>query len=90
MQIVRGGKVSRLHDFLVIHGKTFAILQQFKTAYNRIEKYLLENLHDWRLICENRKRFPQQTICIIRYLLIRQTFSKGVNLPNIFFALCSI
>ena len=55
MQIVHGGKVSRLHDFL---GKTFAISQQFETPYNKKEKYLLENLHDWRLICENRESFP--------------------------------
>ena len=33
MHIVRGGKVSRLHD-LVIRGKTFAIVQQFETPYN--------------------------------------------------------
>ena len=26
MQIVRGGKASQLHDLLVIHGKTFAIV----------------------------------------------------------------
>ena len=37
MQIVRGGKVSRLHD-LVIRGKIFAIVQQFKTPYSRKEK----------------------------------------------------
>ena len=33
MQIVRGGKVSRLHDFLVIRGKTIVIVQQFETPY---------------------------------------------------------
>ena len=38
MQIVRGGKVLRLHDLLVIRGKTFAIVQQFKTPYNKTEK----------------------------------------------------
>ena len=37
MQIVRGGKVSWLHDFLVIRGKTFAIVQQFETPYNKKE-----------------------------------------------------
>ena len=37
MQIVRGGKDSRFHD-LVIHGKTFAIIQQFETPYNKKEK----------------------------------------------------
>ena len=57
MQIVRGGKVSRLHD-LVIRGKTFAIVQQFETPCNRKAKNLLENLHDWRLIRENRESFP--------------------------------
>ena len=36
MQIVRGGKVSRLHDFLIIREKTFAIVQQFETPYNKI------------------------------------------------------
>ena len=35
MQIVHGGKVSRLHDLLVIHGKTIVIVQQFETPYNR-------------------------------------------------------
>ena len=34
VQIVRGGKVSRLHDFLVIRGKTFAIVQQFEIPYS--------------------------------------------------------
>ena len=37
MQIVRGGKVSQLHN-LVIRGKTFAIVQQFETPYNKKEK----------------------------------------------------
>ena len=36
MQIVRGGKVSRLHDLLVIRRKTFVIVQQFETPYNGI------------------------------------------------------
>ena len=66
MQIVCGGKVSRLHDLLVIRGKTFAIVQQFETPYNKKEKSLLENLCDWRLIHENRESFPLQTICIIQ------------------------
>ena len=39
MQIVRGGKVSRLHDLLVIPGKTFTIVQQFETPYNKKEKF---------------------------------------------------
>ena len=38
MQIVRGRKVSQLHDFLVIRGKTFAIVQQFEIPYNKKEK----------------------------------------------------
>ena len=38
MQIVRGGKVSWLHDLLVIRGKTFVIVQQFKTPCNKKEK----------------------------------------------------
>ena len=29
---------SRLHDLLVIHGKTFTIVQQFKSPYNRKKK----------------------------------------------------
>ena len=37
MQIVRGGKVSRLHG-LVIRGKNFAIVQQFETRYNKKQK----------------------------------------------------
>ena len=37
MQIVRGGKVLRLHDLLVIRGKTFTIVQQFETPYNKKE-----------------------------------------------------
>ena len=65
MQIVRGGKVSRLHNVLVIRGKTFAIVQQFETL--TIErKNLLENPRDWRLIRENRESLPPRTICIIR------------------------
>ena len=38
MQIVHGGKVSWLHDFFVIRGKTFAIVQQFETPYNKKDK----------------------------------------------------
>ena len=38
MQIVCGGKVLRLHDLLVIHGKSFVIVQQFETPYNKKEK----------------------------------------------------
>ena len=34
MRIVHGGKLSRLHD-LVIHGKTFTIVQQSETPYNK-------------------------------------------------------
>ena len=68
MQIVCGGKVSRLDDLSVIRGKTFTIVQQFKTPYNKKDKNLLENLRDWRLIRENRESFPPRTICIIRYV----------------------
>ena len=39
MQIVRGGKVSRLADFSVIRGKTFVIVQQFETPYNKRQKF---------------------------------------------------
>ena len=35
MQIVCGGEVSWLHDLFVIRGKTFAIVQQFETPYNK-------------------------------------------------------
>ena len=38
MQIVRSGKVSRLHELLVIRGKKFAIVQQFETPYNEERK----------------------------------------------------
>ena len=69
MQIVRGGKVPRLHDLSVIHGKTFATVQQFETPYNKKDKNSLENLRDWRLIRENRKSFPPRMICIIRYIM---------------------
>ena len=58
MQIVRGGKVSRLHDLLVIRRKTFTIVQQSETPYNRKAKNSLENLCDWRLIRENSESFP--------------------------------
>ena len=66
MQIVCGGKDSWFHD-LVIRGKTFAIVQQFETPYNKKVKKSLENLCDWRLIHENCESFPPQMICIIRY-----------------------
>ena len=69
MQIVRGGKVSRLADLSVIRWKTFTIVQQFKTLYNKKDKSSLENLRDWRLIRENRESFPPRTICIIQYIL---------------------
>ena len=69
MQIVRRGKVSRLADLSVIRGKTFAIVQQFETPYNKKDRNSLENLHDWRLIRKNRESFPPWTICIIRYNL---------------------
>ena len=55
MQIVRSEKISRLHDFLVIRGKTFAIVQQFEHLIANKKKSSLENLRDWRLI---RESFP--------------------------------
>ena len=39
MQIIRGEKVSRLRYLLVIREKTFAIVQQFETPYNRKKKF---------------------------------------------------
>ena len=39
MQIVCGRKVLRLHDLLVIRGKTFAIVQQIETPYNKKKKF---------------------------------------------------
>ena len=38
MHIVHGEKVSWLHDLFVIRRKTFAIVQQFETPYNKKEK----------------------------------------------------
>ena len=38
MQIVCGGKVSRLHDLFAFRGKTFTIVQQFETPCNRKAK----------------------------------------------------
>ena len=40
----------------------------FETPCNKKEKKSLENLRDWRLIHKNRKSFPLQMICIIRYV----------------------
>ena len=85
MQIVHGVKVSRLHDLLVIHGKTFTIVQQFKALYNKKEKNLLENLRDWRLIHENCESFPPRTICIVRYLMDpKQCLVGHLNKLNIY------
>ena len=68
MQIVCGGKVSRLHDLLVIRRKTFAIVQQFETPCNRKAKSSLENFHDWRLIRKNRESFPPQRFSTVNDL----------------------
>ena len=55
MQIVRGGNVLRFHDLLVIHGKTFAIAQQFERPYNKKEK------NCWKLSrLEGNSRKPQK------------------------------
>ena len=67
MKIVRGRKVSRWAELCVIRVKTFVIVQQFKTLYNKKDKNSLENLRDWMLIRENHESFPPRTICIIRY-----------------------
>ena len=64
MQIVRGGKVSRLADLSVIRGKTFAIVQQFEIPYNKKHKNPLENLRDWRLIRENRESFHRERFAL--------------------------
>ena len=76
MQIVRGGKVSQLADLSVFHGKTFAIVQQFETPYNKKDKNSLENLRDWRLI---RESFPPRTICIIRYMYLYRQYKMLVT-----------
>ena len=66
MQIIRGGKVSRLHDLLVIRGKTYEIVQQFKTPYNKTENIRWKTFEiNWRLIRENHESFPPRMICII-------------------------
>ena len=39
MQIVHGGKISQLHDLLVIRRKTFTIVEQFETPYKKKEKF---------------------------------------------------
>ena len=39
MQTVHGGKVSRLHALFVIRRKTFVIVQQFETPYNKKIKF---------------------------------------------------
>ena len=72
MQIVnvRSGKVPQLHDLSIIRGKTFVIVQQFEIPYNKKDKNSLENVHDWRLIHENRESFQLQTICIIWYIAL--------------------
>ena len=80
MQIVRGGKVSRLHNLLVIRGKTFTIVQQFETPYNKKEKFV-ENLRNWRLIRKNRKSFPPRTIYIIQYYTLNIMHIKLHRLP---------
>ena len=43
MQIVRGGKVLRFHDLLIIHGKTFMIVLQFvkNPAFNKLLMVLM-------------------------------------------------
>ena len=71
MQIVRSGKVSQLADVSVIRGKTFAIVQQFETPYNKNDKNSLENLRDRKLIRDNHEFLPPQTICILRYGLAK-------------------
>ena len=38
MQIVRSGKVLRLHDLLIIRRKHFTIVQQFETPCNKKQK----------------------------------------------------
>ena len=73
MQIVRGGKVSRLHDLLVIRGKTFAIVQQFETPCNRKAKNSLENFHDWRL---NRERFASYGIVTSWLQILQKVINK--------------
>ena len=80
MQIVHGGKVLRLANLSVIRGKTFVIVQQFKTPYSKKDKNLLENLRDWRLICENRESFLPRMICIIRYN-VYHVLGGGSELP---------
>ena len=44
--------------------------------------YSLENFHDWRLIRKNRKSFPPQTICIIRYRFGYLQLSYMSNVPT--------
>ena len=56
----------------VIHVKTFAIVQQFETPYNKRQKFAGKPS---RLEANPRKprKFPPRTICIIRY------FKTNVN-----------
>jgi len=58
LQIVRGGKVSRLQNLTVIRWKTFAVgPSSFKTYYQK-EIISLEKFRGYQLIRENRETFP--------------------------------
>ena len=69
MQIVRHGKVSWLHDLLVIRGKTFAIVQQLGTPYNKKEKirwktFAIGGKSTKTAKVFHRKRFALYDICM--------------------------
>ena len=68
-----------------ICGKTFAIVQQFETPYNRKKKNLLENLRDWRLILKNHKHFALygNGFIALKYSNILQILMNSIELQCI-------
>ena len=45
MQIIRGGRLSRLQRLIEIHGKTFAVVSFMQYLLTSLMKLLLENFH---------------------------------------------
>ena len=98
MQIVRSGKVSRLHDLLVIRGKTFAIAHQFETPYNKKIHWKLSRLeanlrkprkfstvNDLHYTVSDRQEISSTCSFIARFCMCRATDSICVKLHTVYY-----
>ena len=90
MQIVRGRKLSRLHDLFVIRRKTFAIVQQFETPYNRKKKICWKTFAIRGLSAKTAKVFHRERFALYGIYAHTHTHIYIVQLLSLTMVKCQL